>query len=278
MSAPARTWLYVPAHRADRAAKALRAGADAVVLDLEDSVPVDRKDEARDNAVQLLADAPTEGVPIWVRINPLDSPWGRADLEALGAASGPLGGIRLPRVEDQAAVAEAARVAQVPLQLLFETARGLLAAHTLAQADPLVAGIGLGEADLSADLRVQAPGLDWARGWIVAASRAAGLASPIQSVYTAVSDVDGLRRTTLEGRAHGFFGRSIIHPAQIAVVHDAYRPTPEAIDRAREIVSAYERAASDGESAVLTGDGRFVDPAVVAQAQVVLDLVGRDGP
>jgi citrate lyase subunit beta/citryl-CoA lyase len=136
-----------------------------------------------------------------------------------------------------------------------------------------VVGLGLGEADLSADLRVRdSSGLAWARGWVVATCRGAGLPSPVQSVHTAVSDLDGLRRTTAEGRDQGFFGRSLVHPRQIGPVHEVYRPDGEETARAQELVDALASARERGDSAVLTADGRFVDPAVVSQAQLVLRL------
>lgn len=277
MSALVRSWLYVPGHHPDRVAKALVAGADAVVIDLEDSVPAQRKAEARTAMLAALASlAPPERRPrVWVRINPPHTANGEEDVAALSAS--PPDGVRVPRAEQVGAVASVAEALGCPLQLLVETARGLMAAPELASAHPHVAGVGLGEADLAADLRVGASsGLDWARGWVVAVSRAAGLPSPVQSVYTDVADLAGLRSSTITGRAQGFFGRSMVHPRQIAPVHDVYRPTADDTARAKELVAALEGAAKRGDAAVLTDDGRFVDPAVVAQAQLVLELASLD--
>ena len=271
-----RTWLYVPAHHPDRAHKALVSGADAVVLDLEDSVPAERKDEAREAALALLRELPIERPRVWVRMNPLGSPWGGADLAALAGVD--VDGVRLPRAQDQDEVIQVADAVGCPVQLLLETARGLMAARDLAVAHPSVVGISLGEADLAADLRVAPTGLDWARGWVVAVARAAGLPSPVQSVYTHVSDVAGLRTTTADGRSHGFFGRSVVHPKQIQPVHEVYRPTEDELSRAQEVVNAYDRARVRGEAAALAPDGRFVDPAVVAGAQLTLRLAALDRP
>lgn len=276
MNRPVRSWLYVPGHHPDRARKALVSGADAVVVDLEDSVPTDRKAEARDAAVSLLRDLPEERPSVWVRINSVGSPWGLSDLAALSDVE--VDGVRLPRCEDPAEVAHVAEVLSCPLQLLIETARGLMVARELATAHHTVVGLSIGEADLSADLRVDSAGLDWARGWVVAASRAAGLPSPVQSVYTDVADLDSLRATTMVGRSQGFFGRSVLHPKQIATVHEVYRPTDQEVTRARELVSAFEHARERGDAAALTPDGRFVDPAVVAQAELVLELADLDQP
>lgn len=272
MSLPPRTWLYVPGHRADRVAKAVASGADAVVLDLEDAVAAHDKVAAREGAVAALAERhPTAGdVQLWVRVNGVGTPWHDADLRALRGAGAD--GVRVPKAETPVSVYQIAELLEVPLQLILETARGLLTAPELAAAHPLVRGIGLGEADLAADLRVQRTGLDWARGWVVASARAAGLPSPVQSVYTDLADDEGLRRDTVQGRHAGFFGRSVIHPRQIPIVHEACSPEPDEVARARTVLAAAEAAAASGSAAVLDADGRFVDPAVVEQARVVLSL------
>jgi len=271
VSAP-RSWLYVPGHRPDRIAKALASVADAVVIDLEDAVPARLKDEARDHAVLALTRRDPAGPEVWVRVNsPVDA-LGRTDVEAMTDAGAD--GLRLPRAEDPATVRWVAETSGLRLQLLLETARGLSRATDLAAAHEQVVGLGLGEADLAADLLVGSPsGLDWARGAVVVASRAAGLASPVQSVWTDVADLEGLCVSSQAGLAAGFFGRSVVHPAQLPIVHGVYTPTQEAVNDARAIVATAERAETDGEVAVLDADGRFVDAAVVARARVVLDRV-----
>ena len=272
MTAAPRSWLYVPGHRTDRLAKALAAGADAVVVDLEDAVPADGKVAAREAAVALLTDRGTapSGPRLWVRINSPATDEGRADVAALAGL--PVDGLRIPRAEDPALVREVAERTGAPLQLLVESARGLARAAELAGAHELVRGIGLGEADLAADLLVDRDeGLTWARGAVVVAARAAGLPSPVQSVWTDVADLDGLRASSRVGRATGFFGRSVIHPRQIDVVHGVFTPSADEVDAAAAIVRTAEEAAARGEAAVLDAQGRFVDPAVVARARVVLD-------
>jgi citrate lyase subunit beta/citryl-CoA lyase len=259
--------------------KALGAGADAVVLDLEDAVPAERKEDAREVVVAILRELRGAGPrpQVWARVNPARSSWGEADVEALRGL--PVDGVRVPRTENPADIVAVATALDCPVQLLIETAVGLMAARDLAVAHPAVAGIGLGEADLASDLRVAASrGLDWARGWIVAVSRACGLPSPVQSVYTAVADLDGLRATTAEARDLGFFGRSVVHPRQIGPVHDVYRPSPDEAARAQHLVDTLQSAQARGEAAALTSDGRFVDPAVVSQARVILELAALDHP
>ena len=277
MSTAPRSWLYVPGHRADRVAKALSAGADAVVVDLEDAVPAAQKDAARELTVALLDDRPRgTGPQLWVRINPSGTEPGRRDVAAL--AGRPVDGLRVPRADDPDAVREVAERTGARLQLLLESALGLWRARELAQAHELVAGIGLGEADLAADLLVdREEGLTWARGSVVVAARAAGLPSPVQSVWTDVGDPDGLRASSELGRATGFFGRSIIHPRQIDPVHEVYTPSADEVAAAQDVVATAAAAAARGEAAALDGNGRFVDPAVVARARVVLDRAGPRG-
>lgn len=271
MSIP-RSWLYVPGHRPERVRKALASAADAVVVDLEDAVPVAAKDEARRSTVALLRDPPPDSPAIWVRVNPPTEAVGRADVEAL--ADTPVNGLRVPRCEDPEAVHAVAEQSGHALMLLLETARGLLRASELAVAHPLVRGLGLGEADLAADLMVPSDsGLDWARGAVVASSRAAGLGSPVQSVWTQVADLQGLRASCEAGLAAGFFGRSVVHPSQIEVVHEVYTPSAGEVADARAVLATGAEARARGEVAALDEQGRFVDPAVEARARVVLDRI-----
>jgi citrate lyase subunit beta/citryl-CoA lyase len=278
---PYLTWLYVPGDRPDVVQKALRSGADVILIDLEDAVAQDRKDYARDATAELLS-APAPGpAAVHVRINALEGPEAGADLAALAGLAG-VGGLRLPKVTsaaDVTAVVDALCGAApgagplVPaLYPLLESALGVENAFAVATADPAVRGLALGEADLRADLGMtDEEALTWPRVRIVVAARAAGLAPPAQSVYPDVRDLDGLAASCRRGRALGFLGRAAIHPRQLPVIARAYLPSPREVDAARETVDA--AAASPG--ALALPDGRFVDPAVVAGAQRVLALASR---
>lgn len=265
-----RSWLYVPGHRDDRIGKAFDSAADAVVIDLEDAVPVGAKERALVNALEALRAAPPER-EIWLRLNAIGSEWLDNELAALAGATEAPAGVRLPKAEDPETVAATAERLTCAVHAIIESAAGLLAAPRIARCHPRVTGIALGEADLAADMRTEADGLAWARGWIVTAARAAGLSSPVQSVWTAVDDQAGLASTSRAGRAQGFFGRSVIHPKQIDIVNQAYTPSPEEQERARRIVDRAAASTAAGEAAVLDENGRFIDPAVVANARVVLD-------
>lgn len=259
----ARSWLYVPGHRAELVAKALDGAADAVVVDLEDAVPPAAKDKARETAVATCTERRDR---IWVRVNAAGTPWAEADAAAL---AGRADGLRVPKAEDPAAVAELAERTGARLHLLIESARGLRRVFELAECHPLVAGVSPGETDLAADLRIRdRRELGWARARIVTANRAAGLPSPVASVWTDLADRAGLTADSTALRDAGFFGRSVIHPGQIDPVHRAFTPDPAEVEQARALLASVGSAGA----AWVDDRGRFVDPAVVAGARWVVDL------
>ncbi|MEU4147611.1 HpcH/HpaI aldolase/citrate lyase family protein [Streptomyces parvulus] len=270
MTAPPLTWLYAPGDRPRVVAKALAAGADVVVVDLEDAVAPDRKDYAREATAELLADP--QPVPVHVRVNALDGPLAAADLGALAALPG-LSGLRLPKVTSPEQVTSvAAATGGPPLYALLETALGVERAYPIAAAHPALRGIALGEADLRADLGVHGDaGLDWSRSRVVVAARAAGLAPPSQTVHPDTRDLEGLAASCAHGRALGFLGRAAIHPRQLPIIERAYLPTERELEEAETIV----KAASVQPGAQALPDGRFVDAAVVATARRTLSLARR---
>jgi citrate lyase subunit beta/citryl-CoA lyase len=269
------TWLYVPGDRPDRVPKALASGADVVIVDLEDAVSADHKATARDVAHRVLAtsDGPAGAQ---VRVNAVGTRWFGEDAAMVSGLASSVG-VRLPKCEEPDVVAAAAEaMGDRAVHLLVESARGLEAAYDLARAHPHIAGIGLGEADLRADLGVTTEsGLAWARSRIVSAAAAAGLESPAMSVYTDVRDLDGLRASCLIGRDLGLVGRATIHPAQLPVVRSVFSPTPEEVSRAVEVLEAAASATAQGAGALALADGRFVDEAVVRQARRTLRRAGQ---
>ncbi|MGW0814776.1 HpcH/HpaI aldolase/citrate lyase family protein [Streptomyces viridiviolaceus] len=270
MTAPPLTWLYAPGDRPKVVAKALAAGADVVVIDLEDAVAPDRKEYAREATAELLTGP--QPVPVHVRVNALDGPLGPADLAAVAALPG-LSGLRLPKVtspEQITGVAEA--TGGPPLYALLETALGVERAYGIAAAHPSLRGVFLGEADLRADLGVRGDaGLDWSRSRVVVAARAAGLAPPAQSVHPDTRDLEGLAASCAHGRALGFLGRAAIHPRQLPIIERAYLPTERELEEAETIV----KAATAQPGAQALPDGRFIDAAVVATARRTLSLARR---
>ncbi|MFF6997051.1 HpcH/HpaI aldolase/citrate lyase family protein [Streptomyces sp. NPDC008313] len=269
------TWLYVPGDRPSVVTKALGSGADVVLIDLEDAVAPERKEYARSATAELLSEPPP--VPVHVRVNALTGPLAEADLQAMSSLPG-VSGLRLPKVTspgDVVHVAERTAPAEggaLNLYALLESALGVERAFAVASAHPALHGVSLGESDLRADLGVRDDaGLDWARGRVVVAARAAGLAPPTQSVHPDIRDLDGLAASCARGRALGFLGRAAIHPRQLPVIERAYLPSPEEIVAAQEVV----KAAATEHGALALPDGRFVDAAVVNDARRTLALADR---
>lgn len=271
---PIRSYLYVSGSDPRRIEKALASEADAVVIDLEDAVAPNRKDEARRIAAGVLETENTR--PVFVRVNAPGSALRERDVEAVAGPN--LYGLRLPKTESAEDVRSVAAQleglgCEAGIQCLIESALGLEMSFEIARAHPRVAGLGPGEADLAADLGVSGEGgLLYARSRIVSACRAAGLPAPVQSVYTNLRDLDGLRRSTAEGKRLGFLGRSAIHPAQIPIINEIFTPTEEEMAEAEDLLGKLEGASASGTGALALEDGRFVDEAVVRAARSTLAL------
>lgn len=284
-----RSYLYAPGASPRVMSKALAAGADAVILDLEDSVATDAKDAARREVAAVLerwtAEAPADGGPdVHVRINRSGDGYLDLDLDAVVRPG--LAALRLPKAETPEAVVavdqqlealEADRglaAGTVRLYLTIESALGAVALAELATASPRIVRFAIGATDLLADLG--ASGDDHlatlhVRSELVLRSRAARLQPPIDSVHTLFDDPVGLRDGAERARALGFYGKSVIHPRQLAIVHDVFTPTAAERERAQRIVAALEEAERAGEAAISV-DGTFVDPAVAARARAILSL------
>jgi citrate lyase subunit beta/citryl-CoA lyase len=275
---PIRSYLYVPGSDPRRIEKALASDADAVILDLEDSVAPSRKEEARETVASSLRSKHEK--PVFVRINAPGSALAEEDIEAVAGSN--LAGLRLPKTESAEAVRRVAEQIEVlrceaGIQCLIESALGLELVFEIACAHEKVVGMSLGEADLATDLGVRnEAGLLYARSRLVVATKAAGLPGPVQSVYTNVRDEEGLRRSTEEGKNLGFVGRSAIHPDQVSTINEVFTPTKEEVTEAEDLLSRLEESAGAGTGAFALEDGRFVDEAVVGSARLTLALASRD--
>jgi citrate lyase subunit beta/citryl-CoA lyase len=269
------TALYVPGDRPDRWEKAIAAGADVVIIDLEDAVAPARKDEAR---AALAALRPVSEVALQVRVNARGTAWHHADLDTVTALP-PEVGVRVPKVQSAEEVESLAqRVRGRAIHALIESAIGVERAFEIASAG--VASIGLGEADLRSQLGLARgpkgePGLLWARSRVVNAAAAAGIGAPMMSVYADIADVDGLAASCATGRALGFVGRAAIHPAQLAAIEAAFMPTPDELASAREVISRMATATTDGIGTVVLADGTFLDVAMVDAARRTLAIADR---
>jgi citrate lyase subunit beta/citryl-CoA lyase len=272
------TALYVPGDRPERFAKAVAAGPDVVVVDLEDAVVAGHKAAARANLLAWLPDAPAGSVD--VRVNAVGGRWGRADLASLPDLPA-LRAVRVPKVTsaaDVAAVVAALAVDRLPVHCLIESALGVENAYAIAAA-PRVGAIALGEADLTSELGTSGePALDWVRSRVVVAARAAGLDPPMMSVYPDLTDLAGLAESCRRGRDLGFVGRTAVHPRQLPVIEAAFRPDPESVRRARDLLAALARGRADGTGVVVLPGGRMVDPAMAGRARRTLALADRPDP
>lgn len=258
-----RSYLFAPGHNEKLLNRVFDAGADAVMLDLEDAVPPDAKAKARAMVADALADRSA-----WVRVNAVGTPLAAEDLEAV---AGRAAGIRIPKVESAADVRWVRdRAPETPLICAIETARGILAAHEIACA-PGVRHLSLGGVDLRRDLGAGEGHLPtlYARSHLVVVSRAAGLDPPIDSVYARLDDDAGLRAEAEFARSLGFFGKSAIHPRQLAILHDVFTPSHDELSWARTVLDAFEAA---GGEAIKLPDGEFIDLPVAARARRLLEL------
>jgi citrate lyase subunit beta/citryl-CoA lyase len=267
--AQARSFLFVPGNRPERFAKALASGADAVIIDLEDAVPLDAKDTARSVLLSAWTDLDAaERARLLVRVNPAGTPWHEADLAAVASLTG-LGALMLPKAENAQQVEQAFRTSSALVLPLIESAEGVGQMDAIARAAGTLR-LGLGHIDLQADLGVRC-GPDEAelapvRLAMVVASRRAGLPAPVDGVTTATQDAEVLAVDAQRSRRFGFGAKLCIHPAQVAGVHQALAPTQAECDWARRVLAA-EVAAGGGAFSV---DGKMVDPPVLLLARSLL--------
>jgi len=272
-----------------------RAGgltADALILDLEDAVPPEGKESARDRVASWLEAEPQGAAARLVRINPLDTPWGLEDLEmAVGAGAD---GVVVPKVSRGAELeALARRIAALEARLgredgatgviaiATETPRAVLRVEEIADG-PRVQGLAWGSEDLSAALGAtktrgpdgrHLPVFEMSRQLVLLAAHAVGAAA-IDGVYTDFRDIEGLEAEAAEAAATGFTGKLTIHPGQIEPVNRAFTPSAEEVAAARSLIAAYEAHRKEGRGA-FAHEGEMIDAPHLARAQVLLDRAGR---
>ena len=268
--ASARTFLFVPANRPERYAKALASGADAVIVDLEDAIAPSEKQSARQSLLQAAASLEAAQCSrLLVRINAAGTAWQADDLAALRilAAQG-IGAVMVPKAESAATLAEVAAAlgpagALLPL---IESVAGLDAIDTLA-AHPQVLRLVFGHLDFQADAGL-ACGVDESelvpvRLALVMASRRVALAAPIDGISPGTEDMAQIGLDAARSRRGGFGGKLCIHPAQVGMVNAAFTPSAEELSWARRVIDAFQ-AAGGG---VFSLDGRMVDAPVLRLAQ-----------
>jgi len=277
-----RSFLFVPGDRPDRMEKALGSGADALILDLEDAVAPSAKPEARRAVAKFLG--ANSNASLWVRINPLDGPDADRDLQAV--LSGHPDGIVLPKAEGGASVNELARrltergnvTAQI-LAIATETPAAMFQLGSYGGAKRL-AGLTWGAEDLPAAIGAATsreedgsftPPYQLARSLCLFGAAAAGVA-PIETVYPAFRDLEGLAAYAGRARRDGFTGMMAIHPAQVGPINAAFTPSEAEIAHARAVIAAFEAQPGAG---ALSLDGRMIDRPHLVQAQRTLASAER---
>ena len=273
--ARARTLLFVPGNRPERFQKAIDSGADAVVLDLEDSVPSDEKDTARQTVIQALPML-SDRACIVVRCNPVDSDQGSADLMALAGL--PMAGLMVPKCESELGLRSVAQhLTQVALLPIIESARGYLALHEIAHATH-VCRLVVGHIDFLADTGMTTSRgqteLDPLRFAVTLHSRAAQLASAVDGVSVSLEEESSWTEDSERALRFGMGGKLCIHPRQVPVVHAAFQPTDKELLWAQSVATAM--SASGG--AALQLKGQMIDAPVLLQAQRILARARRTAP
>lgn len=287
-----RSKLFVPGSRPEFFAKALASDADALSFDLEDAVAEEKKGEARALLSGLLRAAETRASTktLIVRVNGLDTPHFEADLAAVVVPGLHL--INLPKPESAddvrraaAAIAQAERAngfgdadAKVGLLLNIETPRALRLAAELAGAHPRVAGLQLGLGDLFEPAGVHRRNTAAIASAMFAVRMAAAEAKvyAYDTVFANIRDTEGFRAEAEMSRQMGFLGKSCIHPSQIALANEVYRPSDEEIAHALRVVAAAEAADAKGVGAYVV-DGKMIDPPFVRRAQAIVEMGRRLG-
>jgi len=279
---PRRSALYVPGDNARAIEKARGLAADALIFDLEDAVTPLRKEEARRQIVAALAAESYGRRERIIRVNALDTQWGRDDL--IAAAKSGADAVLLPKVESVDTVREAESILatagapdSVAIWCMIETPRGVLRAEYIADAGPRIACLVAGTVDLAKDLHASAAedrlALLPSLAHILLAARATGLVC-LDSVYVDISDDDGFLRECRQGDLMGFDGKTLIHPKTIEVANRIFAPSEIEIETARRVIAAHDEAVAAGKSVAVV-DGKLVEHLHVGAAQRLLDMAGQ---
>lgn len=262
---PRRSLLFVPGLRPDRFEKALDSGADIVCIDIEDAVPLPRKEEARGLAFPLFAgDAPAH-VETMVRINPLSTPDGLKDILALRDCARPPAALMLAKPGS----AEEIRLydellqgscADIRFHVIIESTDGLANVMEIASASPRVDSLLFGAVDMSADLRAAKTWetLLYARSRVVHAAARYGL-DLLDVPWLSLDDQDGLKKEAEMAAALGFTGKAAIHPKQIPAINEVFSPSEALIDRARRILAEFEK----DTTGLVVVDGELIERPVI---------------
>ena len=283
-----RTMMFIPGNNPGMMQDAFIYAPDAIMLDLEDSVTMAEKDAARLLVYNALKTIDYGNIEMVVRINPLNTPYGKKDIEAVVKAGVHV--VRMPKTETADEVREVEReierveqeigcLGRTQIMAAIESALGIVNAYEIAVASKRMMGIALGAEDYCANLKTQrTPGGDelrLAREPIVVAARAAGI-DALDTVYSNLDDMETFRKEVEFIKTLGFDGKSIINPRQIDIVNEVFAPKEKDINKALTILAAIKEAEKRG-SGVIAVNGKMVDRPVVIRAQRTIDLAIASG-
>lgn len=282
-----RSVMYVPGNKEELLGKIPRLTSDVITIDLEDSVPPAEKEKARGLAHSHLKMAADTGADVYVRLNNWETGMTNADCEAvvdkglnavcLAKCGGPDDVKRLHWKLEEMEQKKGLETGSIQIQLLIETAKGMMNVYEAALASPRVNSLIFGAVDFTTDMRVtltQPNGheQEWGRARMACAARAARLIA-IDCPYVAFKDTEGFEEDTRYGRQLGYEGRMLIHPSQIEPAHKIYSPAPERVEWAKAVVKVFEEEGIAKGSAAVTLNGHMVDTPVYLNAKQILDAI-----
>lgn len=284
-----RTMMYVTGNNPANIMDAHLYGSDSIMFDLEDSVSIREKDAARMLVYQALKTVDYGDTETVVRINGLDTPFGRADIEAMVRAQPDV--IRLPKTETAEDILEVERliatveekigieVGTTKMMAAIEGPLGAMNAYEIAKSSKRLIGIAIGGEDFVTSIKTNrsAEGVELlaARSQIVLAARAAGIYA-LDSVYADINNEEGFLAETRLIKQLGFDGKSVVHPRQVTLVHQVYEPTEKEIKHAMAVLDAIDEAERSG-SGVIALDGKMIDGPIVDRAYRVIELAKVTG-
>ncbi len=275
---PRRSFIFAPALRPEIYPKALASGTDIVCVELEDGVAPKDKDIARANAMAMFAQPQADdGVERVVRINGVREAFGIADVQAILASDTPPPVIMMPKVRTPDEVVWlddllSERGHSTKLQVIIETNQGLEAAFEIAHCSDRLVALFFGGVDMAAELRCENrwEPLLYARSRVVHAAASAGL-DVIDVPYLDLDDLEGMTTEAQKAKALGFSGKGSVHPKQVAALNEVFTPSEQEIDRARQIINAFE---ADGSGLVVI-DGKLIEKPVLRDMHRILAIADR---
>jgi citrate lyase subunit beta / citryl-CoA lyase len=284
-----RSVFYVPGNKEDMIAKIPKIPADVITLDIEDSVPPAEKQKARELISQNLKFAATSGSAVYVRVNNWETGMTNADCEAvvgeglacicLAKCGGPDDVRRLSWKLQEMEQRKGLEEGSIKIQLLIETAKGMMNVYEAALASPRVVSLIFGAVDYTTDMGISliqpiGEGTKWARARVCCAAKAAGIKA-IDAPYVGYKDTEGFEKDTEYGRQLGFEGRMLIHPSQIEPAHRIYTPAPERVEWAKGVVKVFEEEGIAKGSAAVSYKGKMVDTPVYIGAKKLLETMAE---